>query len=61
MEAPGLERVGEVDRVLGAADVELRVALLVGGDVVDRGEVEEVVDALELLARGLVDAELRLR
>ena len=61
MEALGADRVREVDRVLRAADVEQRVRRLVGGDVVDRREVEEVVDALELLARRVVDAELRLR
>jgi hypothetical protein len=44
VEAPGLDRVREVDRVLCAADVEHGVARLVRGHVVDRGEVEEVVD-----------------
>ena len=58
VERADLERVGEVDRVLGAADVEQRVARLVRAHVVDRGEVEEVVDlALELVG---VDAEPRL-
>ena len=56
VERADLELVGEVDRVLGAADVEQRVAGLVRGHVVDRGEVEEVVDLRELL----VDAQVLL-
>ena len=66
MEVPGAELVGEVDGVLGAEDVEAAVALLVGrGHVVDRGEVEEVLDALQRLLvlvrqaeRGLGDVAL---
>jgi hypothetical protein len=46
VEVPDLHRVGEVDRVLRAADVQQRVGRLVRGHVVDRGEVEEVVDPL---------------
>ena len=49
--------VGELDRVLRAADVEHRVLRLVGGHVVDGREVEEVVDAGERLAILLGDAE----
>ena len=44
VEGAGLERVGELDGVPGAVDVGAHVRGLVGGHVVDRGEVEEVVD-----------------
>ena len=57
---PGAELVGEVDGVLGAVDVEPAVALLVGGHVVDRREVEEVLDARERLPVLLGDPEQRL-
>jgi hypothetical protein len=57
VEHPDVEAVRQVDRVLRAADVDLRVALGVGGHVVDRREVEEVVDLRQL---GL-DAEVRQR
>ena len=61
MERLGPEVVGEVDRVVRAGHVEQRVARLVGGDVVDRREVEEVLDpAAEARPRGLVDAQQRL-
>ena len=61
VEDPRLQVVGEVDRVLRAADVEQRVLRLVGGHVVDRGEVEEVVDlAAQRVAHGGVDAQQRL-
>ncbi len=56
VEHADVEAVREVDRVLRAADVDLRVALLVRGHVVDRGEVEEVVDPREVE----LDAELGL-
>ena len=49
MEALGAELVRELDRVARALDVRAAVGLLVGGHVVDGREVEEVVDALELL------------
>jgi hypothetical protein len=50
VQVPGLQRVREVDGVLGALDVELPVALVVGRHVVDGGEVEEVLDvALQAL------------
>ena len=49
-------RVGELDHVLGALDVRLLHGLLVGRHVVDRGEVEEVVDRLV----EALDAEPRL-
>ena len=39
-----LQRVGQVDGVLGPLDVEPLVGLVVGGHVVDGREVEEVVD-----------------
>ena len=62
MQDAGLERVGERDRVARAGDVGALVALVVGGHVVDRGEVEEVVDlAAVLVDPGLVDAEALLR
>ena len=54
------ELVGELDGVLGAADVEQRVLRLVGGHVVDRRQVEEVLDARQRLAVLLGDAEQRL-
>ncbi len=61
MEDPRLQVVGEVDGVLGAVDVVQRVDDLVRGDVVDRREVEEVVDpAAQRVAVGLGDAEQRL-
>ncbi len=54
MERAEVELVGQLDRVLGAADVGQRVAGLVRAHVVDRGEVEEVVDPRQ--RRG-IDAE----
>jgi hypothetical protein len=49
MEDAGAERVRQLDRVPGALDVRDPVRLFVGGHVVYRREVEEVVDvALEL-------------
>ena len=42
VEAAGLERAGKLDRVAGALDVGDPLRLRVDGDVVDRGEVEEV-------------------
>ena len=50
VEEPHLERVGELEGVPGAADVQLLVGLVIGGHVVDRREVEEVVDAAAVLA-----------
>ena len=56
---PGLEVVREVDERLRAADVQRLVALLGGGHVVDRRQVEDVVDlAAMLVDPRLVDAEL---
>jgi hypothetical protein len=46
VEAPDLDRVGELDHVLGALGVGLLHRGLVGSHVVDRGEVEEVLDRL---------------
>ena len=46
MEAPDVVGVGELDDVARALDVGLLRGLLVGLHVVDRGEVEEVVDLL---------------
>ena len=61
MKAPGLDRVGQRDGVAGALDVGDPVALLVGGHVVDRREMEEVVDpgGLERVAGRVVDARAR--
>ena len=44
VEAARLDRPGEFDRVAGALDVGDLLRLGAGGHVVDRGEVEEVVD-----------------
>ena len=44
VEAARLDRPGEFDRVAGALDVGHLLRLGAGGHVVDRGEVEEVVD-----------------
>ena len=44
MEVAGLELAGQGEGVAGAADVHRLVHLVGGGHVVDRGEVEEVVD-----------------
>ena len=44
VEAAGLDRAGELDRVPGALDVGDLLRFGVGGDVVDRRQVEEVVD-----------------
>ena len=61
VEAAGVEVGGELEGVAGAADVEALVLLVGGGHVVDRGQVEEVVDrALVLLDPGGVDPEGRL-
>ncbi len=45
VEHPRLECGGQVQRMLRAVDVGGALALRAGGEVVDRGEVEEVVDA----------------
>ena len=61
VKAAGVDRVGELDGVARALDVGDPVALLVGGHVVDRREVEEVVDrAVQLIDGGVVEAEARL-
>ena len=57
VEAADVDRVRELDDVARALDVRAHHRVLVGGHVVHRGEVEEVVD---LLVEG-VDAELLLR
>ena len=44
VEAARLDRAGEFDRVAGALDVGDLLRLGAGGHVVDRGQVEEVVD-----------------
>ena len=49
------------DGVAGSLDVRDAVALLIGGHVVDRGKVKEMVDACgcELVLGRIVDAESR--
>ncbi len=44
MEAPGVQGGGQLEGRAGATDVELLVHLLGRGHVVDRGQVEEVLD-----------------
>ena len=46
MEAPDVDRVGELDDVAGPVHIRAAQRVLVGLHVVDRGEVEEVVDLL---------------
>ena len=59
---PGLDRVRELDHVPGALDVRDLLRLGVRGHVVDRREVEEVVDlAVEPAEVRVRDAEARLR
>ena len=61
VDAPGLDRVGELDHVAGALDVRDPLALRARLHVVDRREVEEVVDvALEPGEILVGDAEARL-
>ena len=55
-----VQRVAEADGVDRAADVALAVGLVAGGDVVDRAEVQEVIDALDLVALGLAQPEVGL-
>jgi hypothetical protein len=57
VEAPDVDRVGELDDVLGPLVVGLLHGVLVGGHVVDGREVEEVVHRL----LEALDAEPRLR
>jgi hypothetical protein len=62
VEAAGPDRLGELDRVARAVDVGGLLALGIGGEVVDRGEVEAVLHlALELRQVGGGNAQLRLR
>ncbi len=61
VQVAGLERVRELDRVARAADVQPLVELVGRGHVVDRGEVEEVLDpAAVLLDPRVVVAEVAL-
>ena len=55
VEVLGVELLGELDRLPGALDVRDALALCVRGHVVDRREVEEVVD-LALQLRDLIAA-----
>jgi hypothetical protein len=57
VEAPDLVGVRELDHVLRALDVGALRALLVGLNVIDGRQVEEVIDRLV----EVVDAEARLR
>jgi len=59
--APRPQRVGQPDGVAGPLDIGDAVALLVSGHVVDRGEVEEVVNpgGRELVPGRVVDPESR--
>ena len=60
MQVLGVERARQFDGVRGAADVDRRVALGGRGHVVDRREVEEVVDlAAQLGDLLLLDPEQR--
>ncbi len=60
MQAAGVERPRELDRVRRAADVDGGVLLGRCGHVVDRGEVEEVLDLAAQLLHALgLDAEQR--
>jgi len=58
VEAAHLQRVGQLEGVLGAADVQLLVGGVVRGHVVDRGQVEEVLDSLSVVGTVLVDPGL---
>jgi hypothetical protein len=58
--AAGLDRLGELDHVAGALDVGEPLRLGVGGHVVDRGEVEDVVHAAQPLDIRGGDAEAGL-
>ncbi len=58
VEAADLQRPGELERVAGAADVHDLVGLVVRGHVVDRGQMEEVVDVAAVLVHPrVVDPE----
>jgi hypothetical protein len=61
VEAPDVVAVGEVDRVARALYVRALGGQLVGLDVVDGREVEEVVDPRVARQGRVVDAERRLR
>jgi hypothetical protein len=54
VQAADLEDVGQLDGVTGALDVERLVALLVGGHVVDRRQVEEMADLPAVLVDPVV-------
>ncbi len=53
MNAPGLDGVGQLDHVARALDVRDLLRVRVGGHVVDRREVEEVID-LSVQARNVL-------
>ena len=60
METLGVESLGELHRLAGLLDVRHALALGVGRHVVDRREVEEVVDLAPQLVDRLHAAELLL-
>ena len=60
VQAAGAEGVGDLDHPAGALDVGLAVALVVGGHVVQRCQVHDVIDPAERLAGGGGQAQRRL-
>jgi hypothetical protein len=61
VDAPGLHRLRELDHVARALDVRHALGLRVGGHVIDRREVEQVVGlSPQPLDVGVGDAERRL-
>ena len=61
VDPPGLHRLGELHHVTGALHVRHPLGFGVGAHVVDRGQVEEVIDlAVEPLQIGIGDAEAML-
>ena len=44
METAGLDLLGQLQRVARAVDIRGDLAFRVGGEIVDRGKMEEVLD-----------------
>jgi hypothetical protein len=62
LEASGADRIGECDGVARAVDVRCDLLLGIRLEIVDRREMEEVIDAaLERVAVGFREAKHRLR
>ena len=62
VQVAGIDRLRELDRIARAFDVDLHLRLFVGREVVDRGEVVQVIDLpLQLLDVVGRDAELLRR